>query len=64
MFSKVFKSSFNKLYKNPSLANQALTYAPLRNISLHEYQAAQVLNKFNLPVLLVRLSYFQSPQLL
>ena len=53
MFSKVLKSSFNQLYKNTSFVHQSLTYAPLRGISLHEYQAAQVLNKYNLPVLLV-----------
>jgi len=54
MFSKVFKSSFNQLYKNTSFVHQSLSYAPLRGISLHEYQAAQILNKFNLPVLLGR----------
>jgi len=54
MFSKVFKTSFNQLYKNTSFVHQSLSYAPLRGISLHEYQAAQILNKFNLPVLLGR----------
>jgi len=52
MLSKLLKSSVNGLFKAPALNHQSLQHTSLRRISLHEFQAGQLLTKYGLPVLL------------
>jgi len=55
MFSaKAFKSLSN-LAKINAYSHNSIIYNPLRRLHLHEYQAARLLAKYNLPVLLVKI---------